>query len=88
MNNPQPQSLRQCECGDPVKHDGHCGCCGGPIREGIWCSACEQHLHPNTGYSLCYRRARAERLASRCPEWVPPTETDPTAEMTAFLKEE
>ena len=66
MNNPQPQSLRQCECGDPVKHDGHCGCCGGPIREGIWCSACEQHLHPNTGYSLCYRTWFAQ-YGENCP---------------------
>ena len=37
---------------------------------------------------LVFVWARAERLASRCPEWAPPTETDPTAEMAAFLKEE
>lgn len=37
-----------CECGEPVDHASHCGCCGRPIGQFIegdpWCEDCLPHL--------------------------------------------
>jgi hypothetical protein len=35
----------ECECGDPRRHHGHCGCCGEPTDQTAeWCTGCAEHV--------------------------------------------
>ena len=39
--------MSKCECGSPVEHTDHCGCCGVEITGDQWCLRCTEHIGPS-----------------------------------------
>ena len=55
-----------CECGDPTRHTGHCGCCGAPITNTEWCLCCTQHVGP--AHLPPWERTWFAQYGTECPD--------------------